>query len=271
MRSRLFEMRLATGLALWLAPVPATAQPQAQEPTTSKERKAAAIMLPIGTRIPLVLQNAVNTKNARVGDWVYFESIYPVVENNRILIPVGSFVRGSITYAKRPGRIKGRGELRVRFEELVLPNGYTVDLQASLSTAEAGGGEQVNRKEGGVKSDSTKGEDVRTVATTGAVGAGIGAVAGRGKGVAIGAGAGAAAGLAAVLLTRGRELILPRGTTVEIVLDRPLRLDPALVQFDWTGRATSLPGPAARGVRDRSPIRPRVPPLGSQPGEWIAR
>ncbi len=89
---------------------------------------------------------------------------------------------------------------------------------------------------------------------------GIGAAIGRGsgKGMGIGALVGAGAGLAAVLLTRGRELILPRGTTVEIALDRPLELDPALVQFDWTGHSSDLPGPAPR-PQQRNPLRPRIP------------
>lgn len=232
----------------------------AQEPEAPAEaRKPAAdtVVIPVGTRIPLVLQNSVSTKTARPGDYLYFESVYPVVVNNRILIPVGSFVRGALTHVKRPGRIKGRGEFRVRFDELTLPNGYTVDLSASLGGAGAREDEEVDRGEGGIKGDSSKGQDVSTVATTGAAGAGIGAIAGRGKGTAIGGAAGAAAGLAAVLLTRGRELELPRGTTVDIILDRPLELDAALAHFDWTGQSSSLPAPTPR-QRDNRPFR-RIP------------
>ncbi|MCH8948741.1 MAG: TrbI/VirB10 family protein [Candidatus Acidiferrales bacterium] len=247
---------LTAGLALWLVALPASAQEKAK--STQREEPPPAAVLPAGTRIPLVLENTINTKNARVGDRLYFQTIYPVVVNNRILIPAGSYVRGSVTFTKRPGRIKGRGELHVRFEELTLPNGYTVDLQASLAGVGTTGNEEVNREEGGIKGEGSKGEDVRTVATTTSAGAGIGAIAGRGKGVAIGAGVGAAAGLAAILLTRGRELVLPRGTTVEIALDRPLELDPALVQFDWTGQGTAPSGPTPR-LRQRNPLRPRIP------------
>ncbi|MFQ5663291.1 MAG: hypothetical protein ACE5HL_05635 [Terriglobia bacterium] len=221
-------------------------------------RHSGTVVIPAGTHIPLVLQNSVSTKTAQVGDFLYFESVYPVVVNKRILVPVGSFVRGSITRVKRPGRIRGRGELHVRFDELTLPNGYTVDLSAGLGAAGARVDEEVDREEGGVKSDSSKGEDVATVAGAGATGAVIGAIAGRGKGVAIGGAAGAAAGLAAVLLTRGRELELARGTTVEIVLNRPLELDSALAQFDWTGQSSALPGPAPRR-RNRRRIGSRIP------------
>jgi type IV secretion system protein VirB10 len=46
-------------------------------------------------------------------------------------------------------------------------------------------------------------------------------------GAAIGAAAGAAAGLAGVLSSRGPDVVLPRGTTMELVLDRDLRFTEA--------------------------------------------
>lgn len=260
MISKLLRTGVAAGLALWLSCLPTGAQQDQREATIKQsEEQPAGVVLPAGTRIPLVLENSVNTKNAAVGDRLYFQTIYPVVLNGRILIPVGSYVRGSVTFAKRPGRIKGRGELHVRFEEMTLPNGYTVDLQASLAGAGTTGNEEVDRKEGGVKGESSKGQDARTIGTTTSAGAGVGAIAGRGKGVAIGAGAGAAAGLVATLLTRGRELVLPRGTTVEIALDRPLELDPAMVQFNWTGQSGSPLSPPLQRRPDRNPLRPGIP------------
>src|SRR3972149_1032754 len=209
-RLLLFPMFLLAGLLAAQEPElkPAPAAKSAETPL-------AKVVVPGGTHLPLVLQNTISTKTAEPGDPLYFETTYPVVVNNRILIPVGSFVRGTLTEVKRPGRI--RGELHVRFDELTLPNGYTVNLTASLATTGAREGEEVDREEGSVKSDSTKGQDIGTVATTGGAGAGIGAIAARGggKGTAIGAGVGAAVGLAAVLLTRGREMELTRGTTVD--------------------------------------------------------
>jgi hypothetical protein len=60
-----------------------------------------------------------------------------------------------------------------------------------------------------------------------ATGASIGGLADRDwRGAGIGAGIGAGAGIATVLLTRGREVELPRGATLDVVLDRALRLEP---------------------------------------------
>ncbi len=239
---------LLAGVLLAVSPLVAQ-QPEPQEkpaaaaPATEERER---LVLPIGTRLALILENTINTKTAAPGDPVYFETIYPIVLDNRILIPVGSYVRGQVTQVKRPGKVKGRGELHVRFDEMTLPTGYTLPLNASLANAGAGQGEEIDRREGTIKSDSTQGEDVGTVATTTTAGAGVGAIAGGGKGAGIGAAVGAAAGLAAILLTRGKELELPRGTTLDVILDRPLDLDPTLVQFEWTGQGTSLPGPASQ-------------------------
>ncbi len=241
------------------APAPEVAERQADADDPPQPER---VSIPVGTHLPLVLANTVSTKTAAVGDPLYFESIYPVVVNSRILVPVGSYVRGTVTHVKRPGRVKGRGELHVRFDELTLPNGYTINLSASLNSAGAGQGEEVDREEGRIKGDSSKMEDVGTVVyTTGAgtgIGAGVGGIAGNsGRGAGIGAGIGAAAGLAAVLLTRGKELELPRGTTVDIVFDRELPLDPKLTQFEWTGQGSSISAPAAR--ERQNPLRPSTP------------
>ena len=111
-------------------------------------------------------------------------------------------------------------------------------------------------KEGEIKGDTDKGTDVGTVVKTTGIGAGIGGVASRtGTGAGIGAGVGAAAGLAAVLLSRGPELELPRGTTLDAVLDRPLSLDANRVSFTDPGRASGMSGPPNREpVRSRSPL-----------------
>lgn len=212
-----------------------TPEAQPEEPKAEKEDDPERLILPAGTQIPLVLQNTINTRNARKGDRIYFETTFPIVHNGKTIIPVGSYIRGTITQAKRPGRIKGRAQIHLRFDDLTLPNGYVVKLNASLANAGTPGGEEVNRTEGGIKGEGTKGKDAGTILTTTGTGSVIGGLSTASRaGAATGSLIGAAAGLATVLFTRGKELVLPRGTTVEISLDRPLSLDPALAKFDWT-------------------------------------
>ncbi|MCL6480560.1 MAG: hypothetical protein K6U02_02425 [Firmicutes bacterium] len=223
-------------------------------PQGTESKSGEKIVVPAGTRLALILHNSVSTRQARSGLAVYLETTFPVVQNGRILIPAGSYVSGEIVEAKRPGRVKGRAELMIRLNTLVLPNGYSVDFNAVPENAGTGGNESVN-SEGTIKGDTDKSADVATVVTTTALGLGIGsATTLSGKGAAVGAAAGAGVGLLAVLASRGPEAELPRGSTIEAVLTRPLYLDAEKIQFTDPGKASLLPGP-----ENRRPERRRFP------------
>jgi hypothetical protein len=249
----------APSVAAPTPPVAAAATAANAAAARTPAAKPAQVLVPVGTRLPLVLHNGVSTRNAHPGDPLYFETLYPVLVGERIVIPAGSYVSGEITETKRPGRIKGRGEIMLRLTSMILPNGYVVSFLASPTGASTGDDDTVD-KEGKIKGRGDKAADARTVAETTIAGASIGSLgglaAGRpGLGAGIGAAAGVAAGIAAVLLTRGPELELPRGTTLDISLDRPLYLDSDRVQFTDPGHASTLPGPANR-EQSRTPILP---------------
>ncbi len=200
----------------------------AQETPAPDEAPApGTVVVPAGTKLPLALKHAINTKSAQPGDSVYCQTNFPVVRNDRILIPAGTYVQGSITSVKRPGRVKGRAEVLMHFTTLIYPNGYTVSIPGALDQVPGADSSHVKDKEGTVQADSSKGKDAGTIAGTGATGAVIGAAAAGGKGAGIGAGIGGLAGLGITMLTRGNEVRLEQGTTVEMVLQRPLVLEEA--------------------------------------------
>ncbi|HTZ72374.1 MAG TPA: hypothetical protein VMB47_00505 [Candidatus Aquilonibacter sp.] len=242
------------------ASAPEASSPAASNsaPTAAKPAPEAKVTVPTGTHLPLVLHNAISTRSARPGDPVYFETVFPVMVDGKVVIPAGSYVSGEVTQSKRAGRVKGKAEIAIRLTTMILPNSYEVNLAAMPSNAGTGGGETTNN-EGTIIGDSDKADDAGTVirtteAGTG-IGAGVGAASGHiGEGVGIGAAAGAAAGLAAVLLTRGPDAELPRGTTLDAVLDRPIVLDASKVQFTNPGTSTAISGPP-----NREPQRQRLP------------
>ncbi len=179
-----------------------------------------------GTRILLRLTNSVNTKRTAPGDRVYLETAVPVFVDGRLLIPRGSYVTGTVTESKQAGRVKGKAALNLRFDSLTLPNGVTRDFRSRAASADARG--NLDRSEGRIEGEGNKSGDAKTIGQTTAAGAGIGTIAGAatghyGLGAGIGAAAGAAAGLAGVLSSRGPEVVLSPGTTMELVLDRDLR------------------------------------------------
>ena len=222
------------------APPPVAPKPAPQAGSNEK------VVVPAGTRVGVVLQNGISTRSAKAGDSVYLQTSFPITLGNRIVIPVGSYLRGELLESKRPGRIKGRGEFRMRLNTLILPTGYTVDLNAAPRSADSGGKETMD-EEGKVTGGGNKGEKAGTVITTTATGAGIGALATRTpKGAGIGAGIGAAAGLAAVLLTRGPDAELPRGSTMDVVLEHALTLDGSQIQFTNLGQFQPVTQPPVR-------------------------
>jgi hypothetical protein len=210
------------------APVPVSA------PVGDKLEKA--FLVDTGTHIPLSLINSVSTKNSIPGDRVYLETVFPILVDGKIVIPPGSYVEGTITEVQRPGKVKGRGEFHLRFDSLTLPNGTTRDFRARVSGLDGRASEELDRKEGTIRSEGNKSGDARTVGETTATGAGIGGLVGAasgsaGMGAGIGAAAGAAAGLMGVLFTRGPEAVLAKGTSLEMVLDRPVKFDEGELDF----------------------------------------
>jgi type IV secretion system protein VirB10 len=209
----------------------ATTQPVPAASTTAVQPAAPAddsrLIVPAETTIPMMLITPINTKSAFVGESIYLESVYPVTAGNRILIPRGSSIRGAITQVVRPGRVKGRAQIGLRFDELVLPNGTTVQLRAVLSGFGSESGDRFKPNEGRIEAEGTKGRDAGTIARDGVEGGVVGTVIGAergsiGEGAAIGGGAGALAGVITVLATRGKDVLLPHGTSLELKLTQPI-------------------------------------------------
>ena len=264
-------MRIPTGLLapfLVLLVTAAGAFAQNEDVAPGSPAAASSYTVQTGTHIPLGLINSVSTKHSAPGDRIYLETVFPIVIESHIVIPPGSYVTGTVTDVKRPGRVKGRGELYVRFDSITLPNGVTRDFRSRLGAIDARGDERLDKKEGMIQGDSNKGGDARTIAEGGASGAGIGAIAGAaaghaGLGAGIGGAAGAAAGLAGVLLTRGPDAVLAKGSTIEMVLDRPLTFEASEVNFTSTGGSGHFsdgggPVPANKGGGILGPAR-RLP------------
>lgn len=214
-----------------------------------------------GVKVPLSLINSVSTKHSLEGDRVYLETAFPILANGRIVIPVGSYVAGTVTQIKKPGRVKGRGEIYVRFDTLTLPNGVTRDFRSRIGSMDASSSGNLDRAEGKVESEGDKLGDARTVAETTATGASVGSIAGVasksvGMGLGIGAGAGAAAGLIAVLAMRGPDAILAKGSTVEMILDRSLSFNDSDLDFG-SYQAPRMSMPLAQGpeqAKSQSPL-----------------
>ncbi len=205
---------------------PAPAAPPGQPTAVDNSQ----IVVPQDTLIPVVLLTTINTKSNYVGQAIFCRSISPVAVGNHIIIPEGSSIQGTVTNVVRPGRVKGRAKLGLRFDELILPNGTTRHLRATLAGFGSEGNERFDRKEGQIEGDRSKNAAGKLERTT-TDGADVGVEVGwwedhPGEGMGIGAAAGAAAGVIWILATRSSEIVLPQGISLTVRLSQPITFDP---------------------------------------------
>jgi hypothetical protein len=253
------------------APVAAGTAAPAQSTPGAVDQPGNTVEVPAGTKVLLALRSGVNTKTAEPGDGVYLSSTFPVIVKDHVVIPSGVYVQGVIDNVVRPGRVKGRAQVTMHFTTLIFPNGSVVSIPGAVDGIPGSDGPKVKKNgEGTIEQSGTKGKDAATVAKTTVAGAGIGGLAGidsghSGEAVGYGAAAGAAAGLLYTLFTRGSEVVLPVGQTIEMVFQRPLTLQEsnlAAVPADVTTTAYVPAGKQSQPLP--KPGRPdKVCPLGT--------
>jgi len=229
-------LRFCAALAILASVVPTSFSqtPQVASGATSAKSEPAApepktFVLPEGTKILVALTSAVNTKTAKPGDGVYLISTFPVTGDNRVLIPVGVRVQGTLDQVVRAGHVKGNAQVSMHFTTVIFPNGTIVNVPGHIDNLPGSPNQRVKDGEGTIEQSSGKGMDVGTILKGASAGAGVGAAGGAaagnvGAGLGYGALAGAIAGGIYTLFQRGADVNIPQGTLVEMVLQRPLTL-----------------------------------------------
>jgi len=202
-----------------------TATAQADNSASQKDARAGGLVIPAGTKVPLTLKQAISTKTAKEGDAVYAMTSFPIVIDDRILIPSGTYVQGKISHIQRGGHVKGRAELLIHFTSLIYPSGYTVLLPGAIENVPGAEHATTQGSEGTVRQDSDTGKKVETAAKTAGAGATIGGLTDGWKGAGIGAGIGAGVGAAIGILSRRADVRLEPGTAVEMVILHDVSLD----------------------------------------------
>ncbi|MFQ5927492.1 MAG: hypothetical protein ACE5MH_08675, partial [Terriglobia bacterium] len=115
-----------------LSLLPVSALAQAPSPAPAADDTLAA---PAGTLVPLTLLDPLDTRSTRAGDHAHFNLREDVWVGSELVLPRGSSVRATVVRVKRPGRLAGRAEIRLQFDELILADGTTLPLNAQLLRA----------------------------------------------------------------------------------------------------------------------------------------
>jgi type IV secretion system protein VirB10 len=178
--------------------------------------------IPAGTHVLLRMEHSVSTRTAKAGDGVHLRTSTPVSVDGRIVVPVGTWVSGTIQRVERRGRLHGQGRLEIGLETLLLPSGLAVSISPLVAVA-AKSDFNASRNRGG---------DGRGLLITGG-----GMLAGYGSAgiasiwshdeeaaVGIGFGVGVATMVATAILTRNRDVEFSAGATFDVVFDHAVKV-----------------------------------------------
>ncbi len=234
--------------------VPANQTGSESQTQSTPAAEPVMVTVPAGTRILLELRRTISTKSARPGDSVYLQTIAPVVINDKTMIPVGTYIQGTLDGVNHHGA-NGHPELRIHLANLTLANGYSVAIPG---TVEFGAGREYTYYE----RPEIGGATLAVMASAPIAGTLIGGFAvGRdnspkpiatppppfpfptlaplpsigpnfsAKGAAIGFGVGAGAALAVFLIDLNRRnVVMEAGLSSEMTLEQPLQLRADRVQ-----------------------------------------
>jgi hypothetical protein len=165
----------------------------------------------------------------------------PLFEGDRLILPQGTLLHGSVLQVRPARRLKHNGELRIAFHELELPSGSTFRVDTTLEGIQAGTADTLD-SEGAAKATSPKSRYINTgiavsLAMVGSGGkndvgnagpAAGGATAFRLVGIAVGLAVrshttailmsayGGSRSIYVNFFGRGRDISFPRDTTMEI-------------------------------------------------------
>jgi hypothetical protein len=213
------------------------------EPLTPEIASSLNTPPPSGSVVHARLLTALNSATAQNGEEVEAILSQPLFDENRLILPQGSRLKGSVVQVRPARHFSRDGQLRMVFHDLILPDGLEQKVDAILEGIQAGKDQNLRLdSEGGAEATPPK---TRLLATTVAVGLGaisflgdtfgdtgprVAGGAGGYKliGIALGASIhsqqfgmamGAYGGCRSIYIhfvARGHEVIFPRNTAMQI-------------------------------------------------------
>lgn len=225
-----------------------------KETVTSAAMSSLGVAPPEGSLIHALLVTPLNSATTQKGAEVEAVLSQPLFDGDRLVLAEGSRLRGTVTQVRPAHRLHHNGQLRIVFRELVLPDGVQQKVVAGLESVQASRNEHVKLdSEGGAEATSPRTRyaslGLSLALTTAAfrqhndgdandanqsdngVAGGIAgfklvglvmgaAIRSQPVGMAMGA-YGSARSVYSTFIAKGRDVVLPRNTPMEISLGAP--------------------------------------------------
>ncbi len=158
--------------------------------------------IPEGTELDVRLEQELSSETATLEQRFEATTAADIFQNERVIIPAGSRVRGVVSSVDSASRTDRRGSMTLAFDQITV-NGRTYDMRGTVTQVLQG----------------DKSNEVAKIGGGAGVGAIIGGILGGVKGAIIGAAIGAGGTIAA---TEGSDIDLDAGTILRVRLDAPL-------------------------------------------------
>jgi hypothetical protein len=192
------------------APPRAAAPATAAAPAAPKPPETIALTVPQSTTLKVKMEDALDSGTSQPGDHFMATLQEPVVLGDRVVLPAGSSVEGTVTEVipAKKGMKESGGALTLSFDKVTTPSGDSAAMSASLSEV----------------AKSTK-KKAGTIGGAAAGGALLGKIfGGSTKDAAVGAVVGGAIGTGVAAGTKGTEMKIAAGTPLTITLQQPLTM-----------------------------------------------
>ena len=203
--------------------------------------------LPEGSVVHARLVTPLSSATSRKGQDIEAVLSQPLMDGDRLILPQGSRLKGTVKQAQPARRMKKNGQLRIAFSELVPPDGIEQKIVSTLEGVQAGKNANVKLdSEGGAEATTSKSRYLGTAVSLGlammsaeggdhhdhdggsnnAAAGGLGgfklvgmimgaAVRSRAFGTTMGA-YGAAVSVYTNFMARGHEVVFPKNTAMQI-------------------------------------------------------
>lgn len=210
----------------------------ADEKTTASNKvlKGYVKVVPTGTKIPIIMDTAVDSDTSQEGDEFAARTSEDLSIDGSTVVPAGSIIKGRIAQLNAPKALNRSGSVGMKFDSITTPDQRSIPIVANLV---ARGG--VVHAKRGLKDVAF---DTGAVSLPVLAGLGIGFLAGgssnnsttsgstnnnnskigRGGGALIGAGVGIAVGVAILLAKKGKKVEVRPGDELKIELAEELRM-----------------------------------------------
>ncbi len=171
--------------------------------------RSKPLVVPAGTVLTVRLTTALSSKTNEPGDDFVGVIDHDVMVGDKVAIPAGSEVNGTVIQAEASGRLKQRAKLALTLTDVEVDGeNYEVTTTAT-----------------GTQEGSKLKRNILFIGGGAGLGALIGGLAGGGKGAAIGAGVGAGGGTAGAALTGKRDIRYPPETRLRFRLKEDLEVE----------------------------------------------